>query len=198
MRTALRSPAADEYRLVDPLSVLMRDHAALMPCIRELSRSAPAGRAEAERHEELVGRLCADWNAHLQLDEELFVPAARKALGAMGMPPGPMAWDPRPSRALIEQLDEMAPEDPAQARVLLQLTQLILAHCREEQAVLFPRLRDGGRLDPALGRALALRRAALRADITGHAPLPRLRGAWPPPCRLALGNGLGALAVGPA
>ncbi len=183
-RTSRTSHTA-QLRELDALDLLRRDHEAIKHLFGDYERLVRR-RADPERKATVVGRLCFALSLHLQIEEEIFYPAARAVLAGT-------AWtvhaldDHDDAKALIARLDEMEAGDADFDASVAALGACIVPHMNEEQDVIFQTVQQAGLDTAALGRRMAQRQKLLREDVT-RIGLPHSQNAaasWPVACRLA-------------
>ena len=170
----------------DALDLLRRDHEAIKHLFEDYERLVKR-RADLERKAEVVGRLCFTLSLHFQIEEEIFYPAARAALGDE-------AWiahaldDHGGGKELIARLDEMEPGDADFDATVAVLSAYIVPHMNEEQDAVFQKVQQAGLDTAALGRRMAQRQKALTEDVTriGLPHSTRAAISWPVVCRVAM------------
>lgn len=180
---------------LDALDWLARDHAALERLFTnyEQLRQRSVGRFERS----LPARaLVSHLSLHLQVEEELFYPAARAALGADAALEH-AALDHRGMLELIARLVRMPLDDPDFDATVAVLRAYVAGYMQEKEQTLFPRLKSAGLDTVALGVKIAQRLEALaqagpthdgRAASEGRDTVPMstrsplLRSQESPPC----------------
>lgn len=171
--TARPAPPHDSAS-ADALDLLARDHRAILRMFRDYQRLLRE-HGTREQKAEVSGQLCLRLSVHLQIEEEIFYPAARAALGDAGGVDEALV-DHRGVAELIARLDEMEPDAADFDATVAVLEAWIVPHMRAEQDELFPQLRRSGLDTLALGHRLSRRRRALQQDVTRiglPAPVPR-------------------------
>jgi hemerythrin superfamily protein len=114
-----------------------------------------------------VQEICLELTIHSTVEEEIFYPAAREALGEDGADLLDEAEVEHSSvKDLIVQLSESQPsEDLYDARVKV-LSEYVKHHVHEEEDELFPKLRDSEDFDAeAIGDQMAQRKQELREEF---------------------------------
>jgi len=166
-------------REVDAIDLLRRDHHAIKRLFVDHQRAIRRG-GDPEIRAEIVGRICFRWCLHLQIEDEIFYPAARLALGTDALI-GHALMDHTGSRELVARLDEMEIGDTDHDATVAVLCAYIVLHMDEEELAIFPRLRDSGLDTLALGRLMAQRQRTLHRDITRIGLSSPMRGGmnWP-------------------
>lgn len=145
----------------DAILLLMQDHLEAMAFFdMHRERGDPDAKAEIAR------KLCAALRAHMEVEEEIFYPAAREATGDDALLDHAIE-EHRQARELVEQIE--AAGSAAEDGLVERLRAAIEEHVAEEEGRLFPELR-GTELDfYALGRLVAARRVELLFRLTGRA-----------------------------
>lgn len=171
--TARPAPPHDTAS-ADALDLLARDHRAILRMFRDYQRLLRE-HGTREQKAEVSGQLCLRLSVHLQIEEEIFYPAARTALGDAADVDEALV-DHHGVAELIARLDEMEPDAADFDATVAVLEAWIVPHMRAEQDELFPQLRRSGLDTLALGHRLSRRRRALQQDVTRiglPAPAPR-------------------------
>lgn len=159
-------------RKFDALDLLTREHDAIKQRFRDYERLI-IRRGNGDRKAEIVGDICLLLSIHAQIEDEIFYPAVRTALG----------WDDVIEHALCEhnganqliaKLDEMEPGDDDYDATVAVLSAYVIMHMDEEQDDMFPKLRVCGMDTAAIGRKMVQRRRALLDDVSlvglSHSP----------------------------
>ena len=148
----------------DALEMLMEDHRRVEEMFEEFesSKEDEEGDEKASR----VSAICLELTIHATLEEEIFYPAARAALGEEGSEVLDEAEvEHESARMLIAQLAEAeAGEDLYDARVKV-LGEYVKHHVAEEEGELFPLLRDAEFDSAALAEEMRERKEQLREEL---------------------------------
>lgn len=151
-------------RDIDALDLLRRDHDAIKQLFLDYQKLLGRHGSDDDKGE-IVGRVCFEWCIHLQIEEEIFYPRARAALGPSEQIEHALR-DHGGSRDLIALLDEMEPGDADFDATVAVLGAYVVPHIDEEQQDIFPLLLRAGLDTAALGRQMAQHRKALLEDVT--------------------------------
>jgi hemerythrin superfamily protein len=143
----------------DALSLLTRDHRLVEELFTELERSTP------QQLDPLARRICKLLRVHTQIEEELFYPAAGRALPNESFIER-AEHEHAEARETIARVESLAAAHPDFNGAIALLAQQISEHVQEEEGQLFPQLRKGSLNLIALGLALAERRDTL-LDVLG-------------------------------
>jgi len=141
----------------DAIDLLKQDHDRVEKTFKEFEKM---DRQDAEACRELIGRVCEDLTVHTTLEEEILYPAVREAIDDEDLM-NEAAVEHETARMLIEQLQNMGPDDPNYFATFTVLGEYVRHHIKEEQGEMFPAARKAG-LDLA---ALAERMQARRDEL---------------------------------
>lgn len=148
---------ADEI-VADALGLLKRDHRLIAELFDEFQQ------AGQQQLDPMARRICKLLRIHAQIEEELFYPAARKALDdAASIETAER--EHAQAKETIARIESLTSEAATFKATVNQLADEVRAHVSEEEGTLFPRL--PGKLDlVSLGIAMAERRDTLM-DVLG-------------------------------
>jgi hemerythrin superfamily protein len=97
-------------------------------------------REDREKQQQLVQRVCEDLKLHTTLEEELFYPAAREAIDDEDLL-NEAQVEHETAKMLIEQLENMGPDDPNFHATFTVLGEYVLHHVKEEEGEMFPQVK---------------------------------------------------------
>ena len=144
------------------LELLRADHATVAELFDQFEQMKDA--VEDEEKDALVARICGELIVHTAIEEEIFYPEARDAIGADDLFEEATV-EHASAKDLIAQLGEMEPGDELYDAKVKVLGEYVKHHIAEEQNELFPKV-EASRLDlGALGQRLAERKTALMDEI---------------------------------
>lgn len=148
----------------DAIALLKADHREVSSMIGEFLRNE----ATPSRKSGLARKICEALKVHTQIEEEIFYPAAREALGDTGED---LLDEAEVEHNSVKQLIAALESENADNRLydaqIKVLGEYVRHHVKEEETKLFPRIRRA-RLDlKELGSELAERKAELK-DSQGH------------------------------
>jgi len=149
---------------MNAVKLLKQDHQDVANLLDEFERTEDFG-----RRGDLADQICRMLTIHAQIEEEIFYPAARAAVGGEGANlVDEAAVEHASIRDLIDRIEPIEPEDPMfEARVKV-MGEYVRHHVKEEESELFPRL--GADLDlDALGERLAERKQTLEEEMQADA-----------------------------
>jgi iron-sulfur cluster repair protein YtfE (RIC family) len=114
---------------------------------------------DGNRQRTLARQLCQELLVHMQIEDEIFYPAFRKATGDQELLKDANK-EHQEARELIAKLEK----DPTDAKTMLDLEDGILHHVNDEREKMFPKARKTPGLDlMGLARQLQARKAELMA-----------------------------------
>lgn len=145
--------------VTDAVDLLTRDHRLVDELFASFFQAAP------QQLDPLARRLCKMIRIHSQIEEELFYPAARRAVGADALVDD-AERDHAETKQAVMRVESMTSDNGAFKEAVEDLRDLIAAHVQSEESELFPKVRQA-KLDlVALGITLAERRDTLM-DVLG-------------------------------
>lgn len=144
----------------DALVILQADHDHLRKLFAAFQRHIGRNDEDIAAKETIVREACDLLDIHTQLEEEIFYPALRKALGE-----DPLIDEAKiehdTAGALMDALRKLSPDDPVFDAKFIVLSEIAALHMKKEEKEIFPLVR-GAKLDMfALGRKISLRREVL-------------------------------------
>lgn len=155
------SPGSEDIA-ADALALLRRDHQLLIEMVREFDFAAK------QQLDPLARRLCKLLRVHSQIQEEIFFPAARRAL-----PDTALIDKAERAHAGIKQsirlIESINSDDAAFARAVATLADDVKAEIVAEEDGLFPKVKESGIDLLSIGISLAERRDTLMVVLGMHA-----------------------------
>jgi hypothetical protein len=152
-------------REIDALHLLTREQGTLRRRFGDYERLVKR-RGNGAYKALLAGQICFRLSIHLQIEEELFYPAAQAAIGNSTLV-NHAVRDHDAVKALIAMLDKMRTGDTDYDAAVAVLGAWVLPYFDEEQGEIFPKLRVAGMETATLGRRMASRQKTLQRDATG-------------------------------
>jgi hemerythrin superfamily protein len=154
-----------EQIVSDAIDLLTRDHQLVDELFASLLQAAP------QQLDPLARRLCKMVRIHAQIEEELFYPTARRALGQAGGTEErgmleEAERDHKEAEEAIKRIESMTSDDSHFLPTIEALRAMIAAHVASEEGELFPAMRRTPVDLVALGITLAERRDTLM-DVLG-------------------------------
>ena len=148
----------------DACDLLDADHIAVKHLFVDYARLAMADPGSAAQRQALAQRICSELTVHAQIEEEIFYPALRQAVGADDLLDEAEA-EHQEAKALIARIQDLGEADATMDELIGQLARAIEHHVKEERDHLFPKARSTPALDlVALGTQLKERQQELEAQ----------------------------------
>jgi len=119
------------------IELLKEQHDKVKKAFKEFEK---LDREDTETQEQLVQTVCEDLKVHTTLEEELFYPAAREAIDDEDLL-NEAQVEHETAKMLIEQLENMGPDDPNFRATFTVLGEYVLHHVKEEEGEMFPEVR---------------------------------------------------------
>ena len=146
----------------DVLTLLKEDHDKVKDAFKQFES---LDRADVETCRELVETVCADLRMHSMLEEEIVYPALREAIGDEDLM-NEAAIEHETAETLIDQLENMGPDDPNYFATFTVLGEYVMHHVKEEEGEMFPQAKKAKDLDlAALGEQVMARKEELAAEM---------------------------------
>jgi hemerythrin superfamily protein len=148
------------------INLLMDDHKAVKALFKDYEKLAK-DEADGEEKQALAQQICMMLTTHTQLEEEMFYPAAREALGEEEADLVDEALVEHDSaKQLIEQIEGASPEDELYDAKVQVLGEYVRHHIKEEEEEMFPKLKKTELDLRVLGEAMAEQKQALESTNT--------------------------------
>lgn len=148
----------------DALQLLTADHKAVKALFNDYEKLVKDD-ADDEERQDLALQICTQLTVHATIEEEIFYPAAREALGEEADLIDEADVEHASAKELIAQIESGSPadDDHFDARVKV-LGEYIDHHVKEEEGELFSQLKKAELDLDALGEELAARKEELLAE----------------------------------
>jgi hemerythrin superfamily protein len=157
--TSARASGRRRARPQDAIALLRADHRNVQDLFDQFEKA----RGD-DRKAELAHEICSELKVHAQIEEEIFYPAARRALKEQDLI-DEAAVEHASAKDLIAQIEQAQAGDELFDAKVIVLGEYIKHHVKEEQNQLFPKLKKT-KLDlKTLGEQLAERKEALMAEL---------------------------------
>jgi hemerythrin superfamily protein len=140
------------------IDLLKDDHEKVKKAFKEFEKM---DRSDTETCRQLVRSVCEDLRVHTTLEEEIFYPAVREAIDDEDIM-NEASVEHETAKTLIEQLENMEPDDPNYHATFTVLGEYVLHHVKEEEGEMFPQAKKAEGLDlEALGEQMRARKEEL-------------------------------------
>ena len=128
---------------------------------RRIDRDADGRDDRAGREkEQLAVKICTALQAHTQIEEEIFYPAAREAIENPELIEEAIV-EHASAKKLLGEIENMKPGEKLYDAKIKVLQEQVLHHVEEEEGELFPQVEASELNLEALGKKMAQRKAAL-------------------------------------
>lgn len=152
----------------DAVDLLDTDHKAVKKMFIDFNALSDA-QAPADERFALAGKICDALTVHAQIEEEIFYPAVREAVGDELMDEA--LEEHAQAKAMIAQIQAMDEDDEALDETVKALGKAIDHHVLEEREQIFLK----ARLAPMDLKSLAQPLADRKAELTGKKPATRAK-----------------------
>ena len=129
--------AKSKAKATGAVELLKEQHDKVKKAFKEFEK---LDREDNEAQQQLVQRVCEDLKLHTTLEEELFYPAAREAIDDEDNL-NEAQVEHETAKMLIEQLENMGPEDPNFHATFTVLGEYVVHHVKEEEGEMFPQVK---------------------------------------------------------
>src|SRR5688572_27861093 len=126
--------AKTRSRASGAIEMLNADHDKVKKAFKEFEK---LDHEDTEAPRLIVEAVCGDLKVHTTLEEEVFYPALREAMED-GDLLNEAAVEHETAKMLIEQLENMGPDDPNYRATFTVLGEYVMHHVKEEEGEMFP------------------------------------------------------------
>ena len=151
-------PSKSKTQSPDALALLKADH----DLVQDLFEKFDKAKTEKQKAT-LAEQICTELTIHAQIEEEIFYPAVREAIGEDDLM-DEADIEHAGAKDLIAQIEASAPgEDHFDAKVTV-LGEYIKHHVKEEESEMFPKVRKSDLDLKELGAEMSDRKAELQSE----------------------------------
>jgi hemerythrin-like domain-containing protein len=143
------------------IEMLKNDHAKVKKAFKEFEKM---DREDTESVQQLVQTVCEDLKVHTTLEEEIFYPAVREAIEDEDIM-NEAQVEHETAKMLIEQLENMGPDDPNYHATFTVLGEYVNHHVEEEEGEMFPQAKKTDLDFEELGTRMKQRKEELMGEI---------------------------------
>lgn len=143
----------------EAIAQLTADHARVKKMFKQYDRLAKSDAGNMGK-QQLAGMICAELTAHATAEEEIFYPAARKAIDEPDLI-DEADVEHASAKDLIAQIEGSSPSDDHYDAKVKVLGEYINHHVQEEEGEIFPKVRRAKVDTVALGEQIAERKAQI-------------------------------------
>ena len=146
---------------MDALKLLKNDHDEVAAMFKQFFKMKKDGAQKGE----LIEQICTALTVHSEIEEEIFYPACRDALGEDGeMVMDEAEVEHASLKNLIEQLEDADADDEMTAAKVKVLCEYVTHHVKEEEGTMFPKVKKADLDLDELGAELMERKQELMAE----------------------------------
>ena len=142
---------------LNAIALLEEDHKYVRKAFRDFEKM---DHDDLEAVQALADQVCAALLVHAQIEEEIFYPAARRALKDEDLM-NEAKVEHESAKTLIRTLKRMKAGDPEFVATFTVLGEYVNHHVKEEESEIFPKARRRGLNLAALGKKLMARKIEL-------------------------------------
>ena len=157
--TKRKQPGASPAK-TDAVQLLMDDHKKVKKMFKEFERIKDQDGA-AEEKSALVQQICMELTIHTKVEEEIFYPVVRESIDEEDLM-DEADVEHAGAKALIQQLEDMKPEDDHYDAKVTVLGEYIDHHVKEEHEEMFPKAKKAKVDMVELGARIEERKAELQ------------------------------------
>jgi hemerythrin superfamily protein len=143
----------------DATAMLMSDHKEVKALFKEFEKAD-----SKQKKAELVGKICAELEVHMQIEEEIFYPAVKAALKDHELVPEGEV-EHASVKELIAQVKGVKPDGETYDARVKVMGEMIEHHVKEEETEMFPKAKKTKLDMEALGAKMAQRKEELSAKV---------------------------------
>jgi hemerythrin-like domain-containing protein len=143
------------------IEMLKEDHAKVKKAFKEFENM---DRSDTETCRQVVQTVCDDLKVHTTLEEEIFYPAVRAAIEDEDIM-NEASVEHETAKMLIEQLENMEPDDPNYYATFTVLGEYVMHHVKEEEGEMFPQAKKSDIDLEALGSRMQERKRELLSQL---------------------------------
>ena len=150
-----KQSSASARSKADAISMLTADHQRVMQLFERFENAQ-----RGDQKERLATEICNELAVHAQLEEEIFYPAAREAIGEEDLMDEAQV-EHASAKELIAQIEVGSSKDPLWEAKVTVLGEYIRHHVKEEQGEIFRKVRASELDLKALGEQIQARKQRL-------------------------------------
>jgi len=157
--------AKSKAKATGAIEILKEQHDKVKKAFKEFEK---LDREDTEAQQQLVHTVCEDLKLHTTLEEELFYPAARDAIDDEDIM-NEAQVEHETAKMLIEQLENMGPDDPNFHATFTVLGEYVMHHVKEEEGEMFPEAKKSDLDLEELGTRMRSRMQELMGEMKEEA-----------------------------
>ena len=157
--------AKSKAKATGAIEILKEQHDKVKKAFKEFEKLP---REDTETQQQLAQTVCEDLKLHTTLEEELFYPAVRDAIEDEDIM-NEAQVEHETAKMLIEQLENMGPDDPNFHATVTVLGEYVLHHVKEEEGEMFPQAKKTDLDLEELGSRMRSRMQELMGEVQEEA-----------------------------
>ncbi len=146
---------------IEAISMLKEDHARVDKAFKEFEK---LDREDSATAQQIVKMVCEELKVHTTLEEEIFYPAVREAIDDEDIM-NEASVEHETAKMLIEQLENMQPDDPNYHATFTVLGEYVRHHVEEEEGEMFPAAKKGDLDFEDLAQRMKQRKEELMGEV---------------------------------
>jgi hemerythrin superfamily protein len=150
------SAADDRSQAKDAIDLLKADHEKVSSLLEEFEK------ATAPRKESIAKQICDELSVHARIEEEIFYPAARAALGDDEDLIDEADVEHATIKGIVQRIETNGSSDEHFEALVKVLGEYVKHHVKEEEGEIFPKVRRSEMDLKATGAELARRKSELQ------------------------------------
>ena len=164
-----RAKKPADQTTVDAIALLTSDHQKVKKLFEKFEKLKDDN-SQDDRKLDIVEEICHELKIHAQVEEEIFYPAVRAAIGDETLM-DEADVEHAAAKHLISQLEAMQPGDDHYDATVTVLCEEIDHHVNEEEKKMFPKTKKAKIDTQMLGQQIAQRKEELSADFSSVRPI---------------------------
>jgi hypothetical protein len=153
--------ARSRSKSAEAINMLKEDHERVEKAFKDFEK---LDREDTEAARQLVTMVCEELKLHTTLEEEIFYPAVREAIDDEDIM-NEASVEHETAKMLIEQLENMPPDDPNFHATFTVLGEYVMHHVEEEEDEMFPQAKKSDLDFEALAQRMKERREELMGQM---------------------------------
>ncbi len=153
--------AKSKAKVGGALEMLKQDHDKVKKAFKEFEK---LDREDTGKLRQLVQTVCEELKVHTTLEEEIFYPAVREAIDDEDIM-NEAQVEHETAKMLIEQLENMGPDDPNYHATFTVLGEYVKHHVKEEEDEMFPEAKKTDLDFEELGSRMKQRKTELMGEM---------------------------------
>ncbi|MFZ1545484.1 MAG: hemerythrin domain-containing protein [Candidatus Nitrotoga sp.] len=155
-----KTKGASLSKTEDAIALLRADHKLVSTLFTEYEKARTTSKKKT-----IVSQICSELSIHAQVEEEIFYPAVKEALGDKELIPEATV-EHATLKDLIGQVEGLEPDGEMYNAKIKVLSEYVRHHVKEEQNEMFPKAKSTNLDMGELGNRMAARKKELQKALT--------------------------------